>query len=191
MADTKISNLPSKAIPDQVDLLVIVDISDSTTKQTTVGGLKTSLDLFEPTGGLEGQVLTKNSAADYDASWVYPDSAKRVTLKRLATHAISALRVLKFDSITHVSYATSNSSYENAHAIGISLTTAAMGSEVDILVLGVLEDAFFNYPINENLYLDTSGQISNTPPVSGNLVQIGSSMGSGAIFFNPDSPISL
>ncbi len=143
-----------------------------------------------PAGGTEGQVLTKASGTDYDAEWRDPE-AKRLSITKKATHNISALKVLKFDSSDYVSYATSNTTFEDATAIGISLTAATTGNDVEILLFGVLEDPFFSFPVNAGVYLTTSGGLSDTPPVSGYLSKVGNSLGTGAIFFKSERAISL
>jgi hypothetical protein len=190
MSDKRISELPLKAVPEDADLLAIVDNDDSTTKKTTAGGLKGTLNL---TGGTAGQLLAKNSGTNYDYSWIDPE-VPRLTTTRIATTAISALRILKFDSGTHVSYATNDSTYGDSFAIGIALNSAIIGGTVEILLFGALNDPFFSYPVNENLYLDSNGGITNIAPSlpsASFLVKIGSSMGAGSIFIKMEQPISL
>jgi hypothetical protein len=193
MADKKISQLPVKAAPEDADLLAIVDDTDSTTKQTTLGGVKTYLNLFEPTGGTAGQILAKNSATDYDTSWIDPE-VPRLTTTRKATVAVSALRLVKFDSSTHISPATNDAAYSDAQVIGMALNSAVIGGDVAILLFGAATDAFFAYAVNDNLFLGVNGVITDIPPsapTANFLVRVGSSMGTGAIFLNMEQPVSL
>jgi hypothetical protein len=115
--------------------------------------------------------------------------ALQLTFK--ATTAMSALRLVKADSLTHVGLATNNSTYEAAQAIGVTLNAAGAGADVDVLLFGKLEDVFFTFPLGATLFVGTNGNITDVAPSSGFLTQIGHALGTGAIFINVEPPVSL
>jgi hypothetical protein len=144
-----------------------------------------------PTGGTTGQILAKLSNANYDTAWIDQIGANSLVVTMKATTALSALKLVKSDSTTHVSYATNNASYEDAQAIGITLTAASAGADVTILILGKLEDPFFTFSLGATLFVGINGNIVDVAPIAGFLTQIGHALGTGGLFINIEPPVSL
>jgi len=117
-------------------------------------------------------------------------SAKVLQTKLIASETISALRLVYQTSPSEAGLAD----YQNASkkdAVGIALTSATVGNEVVVLYFGRVVDAFFNFPLNDSLFLGNNGIVTNVPPVSDYSVRIGKSLGAGAILIKIERPIIL
>jgi hypothetical protein len=120
------------------------------------------------------------------------DEAKILADTYLAGQTISALRVVRASSNTEVVYATNNSTFENAQAIGIALNSGLFGSDIKVQFFGAVFDSFFNFPINAPIFLGTNGNISSSPGTPGQYnMRIGKSLGPGGIFIDLEEPILI
>lgn len=119
------------------------------------------------------------------------ESAKLLKISRVATTDVSALELVKADSATHSSVATSDSTFEDAQVLGLALTGATAGNSFEILLLGASSDGSFAFSLNAPLYLGIDGAITSTSPTSGHRVLIGKSLGVGQIFIEVTEPIIL
>jgi len=124
------------------------------------------------------------------------ESVEKLALTRTSDQAISALKVVRLTSSTNVDIADSTLTFADAIVAGIALDTApAAGVEIQVQTYGVLEDAFFTFPLNDLLFLSSNGTITNTAPSLGggdtHRVAIGKSLGVGAIFIDIEEPIIL
>lgn len=126
-----------------------------------------------------------NSASSQDAL-----SAKTLILEKIASENISALKLVYLDTQSSVSLAD-NSAEEIGTVIGVALNTVLAGGLVRVLVFGILEDAFFNFAINERLFLGSNGEITTVQPTSGVLTSVGFGLGAGAIQIGIDKPVLL
>lgn len=117
-------------------------------------------------------------------------SARVLKVSLIASENISALKLI---------YPTSSSSggladFQNSSkkdAVGIALSSATMGNLFDVLLFGRVEDPFFNFPLNDSLFLGNNGILTNIAPTTDFSVRVGKSLGSGAIFINIERPIIL
>ena len=118
--------------------------------------------------------------------------AEKLVLKKKAGEDLSALRLVLLDNNDEFVLANPVN-YEDSVTVGVTLTAALTGVGVNVLMFGKLEDAFFVFPLHDNLYLSANGIITNVPPVLPvpHSVLIGQSLGAGAIFVRIDQPIIL
>ena len=124
------------------------------------------------------------------------ESVEKLAITRTSDGPISALKVVRLTSATTVDLGDSTIGYTEALVVGVALDTAVgAGSEIEILTYGVLEDAFFTFPVNDLLFLSSSGTITNVAPSLGggdtHRVIVGKSLGTGAIFISVEEPIIL
>ena len=110
-------------------------------------------------------------------------------LEFTAAISISALRPVKLDASGNLIYA-SNDTYENAQMIGISTTSGLAGSTISVLTFGELQDAFFSFSIDENIYLG-SNVITNAVPTSGVYLRVGKAIKTDTIFIDIEETIIL
>lgn len=109
--------------------------------------------------------------------------AENISALRVVT-AVDAARVEKADIVT----------FSQAKVLGITLQAGITGFEGEILILGIIEDGSFSFPVNDLLYLGSDGNITNIPPelpTSLFSTTIGHSLGNGAIFIDIKDPIEL
>lgn len=118
-----------------------------------------------------------------------PDTAKLIVTKK-ASVTISALQLVYLVSNTHVGIADKGT-FAGSLVLGIALNGGSPGVDIRVQTYGVVEDPFFSYTLSDILFLDTSGAITNTAPTTDHSVQIGQSLGTGAIFINIERPIVL
>jgi hypothetical protein len=135
---------------------------------------------------LTGQLdLVNDAGSSQDAL-----SAKTLILEKVASENISALKLVYLDTQASVALAD-NSAEATGTVVGIALNTVLTGGLVRVLVFGILEDAFFNYAINERLFLGSNGEFTTVQPTSGVLTSVGFGLGLGAIQIGIDKPVLL
>lgn len=138
-------------------------------------------------GGIKGDPGPQGPAGPPGASG---ESAQRLEKNFTALEIMSALKLVKADSPGTMVKGFNNGDYEDAKILGVSLNALLAGNIGPVLLFGLLEDPFFNFPINSPLYLGLDGEITLTPPASGvYTVVVGKGLGPGAIFIDIQEPI--
>lgn len=127
---------------------------------------------------------------DYFEETEGTDSAKFLLDTRICAEVISALRLVTAINDTEIVLANKDN-YTESKVLGISLQAGNIGNEIEVLLFGKVEDSSFNFPLNEPLFLDLNGVITSTPPTSDFSVNIGHSLGLGAIFIDVKEAIEL
>lgn len=95
-------------------------------------------------------------------------------------------------SVGHVGLADATLTISEATALGICLSVGVIGQRIDILVLGVLSHSMFEvFDVNDQLYLDESGGITNIRRVDKFLTPIGKCLGLGEILVDVGRPTVL
>lgn len=112
-----------------------------------------------------------------------------VKAKKQCDIPISALKVCKATSANTISYASNLENILDAQSLCLSLQSGSAMAEIDVALFGQINDGFFNFPLNAPLYLGDDGEILGVPPLSGHLVNIGHSLGTGAILLNFKAPL--
>ncbi len=110
------------------------------------------------------------------------------TLKKIANETISALKLVVAVNDERVEIAEPDN-YNNSKVLGVAITGGNVNDEINIVTFGELKDSFFNFTLNEPLFLEANGTITETPPTTGFVVTIGHGLGSGAIFVNINEQI--
>jgi len=127
-----------------------------------------------------------------DSSTSIVDSATKLKIIRIASEAILSQDVLRAFSPTHCALATGDSSVDQAIVLGIADNDAAIGENVDIILLGVVTSTDFSiFTLNAPLFLDIDGGITDTKRTSGYHAVIGDSLGGNDIMFRPEKPIKI
>lgn len=102
--------------------------------------------------------------------------------------------IAQFQLVTAVSSTevilSSNLNAGTAKVLGIALEAGTSGDDIRILLFGLLEDPFFAFPLNDNLYLDNTGNIVNVEPTTPGeyITEIGYSLGTGSIWTRIEDP---
>lgn len=118
-----------------------------------------------------------------------PGPAGGSALQRAAGEVISALRVLY--ELDGAVYALDYRDAEHVDLLlGISLTSAMPGEQLNIQRSGVLDDAGWSWAPGR-IWLGTDGALTQTPPTGGFDVHIGSAMSATRITLNLSEPIDL
>ncbi len=119
------------------------------------------------------------------------DSAAKLIDEYIAAETISALQAVKLVDENSCELADSELTFDEGKVVGLALNAGTVGTTIRVQTFGIVEDASFTFPLNEPLFLKTNGTISNIPNTSGFNVQIGHSLGNGAIFVQIREPIEL
>lgn len=104
---------------------------------------------------------------------------------------LSALKCVTVTSPNTVIYANNNIDLSSSTVFGITIVAAQANESTQVKTYGVLRDSSFNWPVNTQLYLNTSGALTDTAPLAGFRTLVATSQGSGAIFINIQEPITL
>lgn len=117
------------------------------------------------------------------------DSAERLKDTKVCAEVISALKMVRATSDTEIVKAD-HTTYQNSKCLGIALQSGSIGTSIDVLLFGKIEDPFFNFAINAPLFLGLDGSITTiSDPEDEFSVTIGYSLGTGAIFVKVEEPI--
>jgi len=103
---------------------------------------------------------------------------------------ISAVKAV-YKTLNGVALAQNNVSLSEATVIGLTRTGALTGNKIKYQIIGKYVDSSLNFTLNAPLYLDVNGNITETAPISGYRVQIGTSNGLGEIQISIQDPITL
>ena len=118
--------------------------------------------------------------------------ANALKVTRIANVDLTKGDVVYAISTTHVDLATGDDTASKATVFGFVLTNALAGANVDILILGVLEDPIFSvFTLNDPLFLDVAGGVTDTKRISGYHVVVGKSLGGNQIFVNIRDPLVI
>lgn len=110
--------------------------------------------------------------------------------EKVTDSVISATCLVRATSPTNVDVGQPDT-VVNATVFGMATTAAVAGATTQVIEFGEVEDASFTFPLNAPLFLGVSGKVTDIPPTSGVLTQIGHSLGNGKIFINIQDPICL
>lgn len=121
-------------------------------------------------------------------------AAEVLTETKTYNETISAFKLLNAVDNDRVQIAEDISTFENAKVLGLAQVAGVLNDRKPITLFGKVEDVSFNYPVNTLLFLGNDGSITDTPPATPTSVysvNIGYSLGTGAIFLNIQEPIEL
>lgn len=130
---------------------------------------------------------------DYFEDVAAVDDAKRLSDDKTCGEDISALKLVRAINDDEVVLAKPDT-FSTSKVLGIAIQAGLTGEAITILLFGKVSDPFFNFPVNDPLFLSNNGEITNVPPVLPLQIystNIGHSLGSGAIFINISDPIEL
>ncbi len=97
-----------------------------------------------------------------------PDGGSAVTWP--AGQNMSSGRVVVIDGSEAFYFQPSDPAHEG-RAYGITITSATTGSDVDIQINGECADAAFSFAADTPVWVDADGEITNTQPATGVLIQ--------------------
>lgn len=112
------------------------------------------------------------------------------TLTVVAGEPLSAVKFVYLGA-DGKAYLGNSGTYATAEVIGITMTAASTGSNVEIQPFGPLQDASFTFGYSQMLFLTTLGNFSTTVPVTGHRVKLGQGLNNGQIFIDIDETIIL
>ena len=119
-----------------------------------------------PTDGDVGDVLTWNGAI-----WRPEAPGTSANLEVYpAGENLSAGRVVIIDGLEAWYFQNTDATHAG-RAYGITKTSATVGSDVTIQVQGVIQDAAFNFTADRIVWVGADGEIFDSQPVTGVLVQ--------------------
>lgn len=186
--------------PSEVDTIVIVQENNAEVGQVIPSSIDEYTILQDQSvniqmGNIVPDNLIVNCCDDTQSSGGngtgFVSQAEWLVIEKIAGESISALRMVKFSDADTVVLANSNTSYSNAKAIGIALSSASTGATVRVLIMGIIEDPFFTFPAETLLFLGVNGIITSTPPTSGYSVVIGEAPAVGVVSLSIREPIIL
>jgi hypothetical protein len=169
---------------------------------TDIDGIKKEAETFissefVTTSAPNSPVMTKANGL-LDPSIIPPTAVGKsasLVIDRIASGTILRGDVVKASTTNHVSIADPTSDLDSASGLGVALNDADDSEPVEVLILGIISDPIFNvFSVNEVLFLDEAGGITNVKPTKPSrnfLLIIGKSLGGNEVFVNLQSPITL
>lgn len=174
-----------------------VDVVQTLPTQLEVSVTETTLEITAPSTNTIEVLEPAQNVVEVQNMQVIQCPAESTTAEAIqqtyiASETISALKIVSSASLSNVKLADALTTFSNAKCIGMALNAVTTGQQVITTNFGVVEDPFFNYPLNAPLFLTTDGSISLTEdPLATHSVTIGYGMGAGGIFIDIREPIVL
>lgn len=161
--------------------------------RTTESSAFETIDFISIFSGQPGQPVKTNSSGFVDSSLISASAmAAAIAVSRIANETISRGEFVYSVNTTNVGLAVNNDTQERAMVLGVAMNNALFGEQVLVLLIGAVTDVAFNgLSINRPLYLNVSGGVTDTKPVTGYLVPVAKSVGSNTIFVSVSYPIKL
>lgn len=127
------------------------------------------------------------------AKVVVTSDAQRLSKTFVAGEAIAVNKFVRIGAGQECFIATNNGTFSDAKVRGIALNAGAIGENIEVLLFGLLEDPAFNFILNDPFFLGTNGDAVQTPPVTVGefVVELGESLGTGAIFTDLKTPVEI
>lgn len=122
-----------------------------------------------PTGGDVGDVLTKTGSGDYATGWEAPGAGANLEVYP-AGENLSSGRVVIIDGLEAWYFQNTDATHAG-RAYGVTKTSGTTGEDVTIQVQGVISDAAFNFTADRIVWVGADGEIFDTQPVTGILIQ--------------------
>jgi len=112
-------------------------------------------------------------------------------ITKIAGETISAIKAVYADTNTTIKH-SDKSVAGRQFCIGISKTAGIATSSIEVIIDGVLTDASFSgFTRNEPIFVGSSGALTQTPPTSGVLLEVGYYLGENKIEVEIKRPIIL
>jgi hypothetical protein len=105
---------------------------------------------------------------------------EEIIIKKIAGDTISPFKCVYLDTNSSCKL-SDNSTEALGTVIGITSQSGNIGDEISIVTEGIINDPFFNFNLNEPIFLGSNGSIINYQPTSGVLTQVGYGLGIGSI----------
>lgn len=122
-----------------------------------------------PAGGDVGDVLTKTGSGDYVTGWEAPGAGANLEVYP-AGENLSSGRVVIIDGLGAWYFQNTDATHAG-RAYGVTKTSATVGNDVTIQVQGVISDAAFNFTADRIVWVGADGEIFDTQPITGVLLQ--------------------
>lgn len=124
---------------------------------------------------------------------ITPTAVSAIQLTLTAVGTVTAFQMVVSVTGTTASTGNDNTTFQNASVIGIALTSATNGNTFTALLFGTTSDASFSgFTLNNPVYLNTTGFLTQTLPVRPNfLVNCGKYIGANTVFIDINQPVQL
>jgi len=140
---------------------------------------------FNPTTGL----LDIDNEIDSQSSALF---CRQVINEITYGEAISALKLIYSGVDGRAYVASSNETYEKAQVIGMTTRAGLENSVKEYVQFGVIQDNFFTFSGNRDLFLNETGFMTDLNPMNFKFYKkIGQSLGAGTIILNVEQTIVL
>ncbi|MCK5882754.1 MAG: collagen-like protein [Bacteriovoracaceae bacterium] len=118
------------------------------------------------------------------------ESATFLLVNRKLDEDITENTLVTATSGTNIAGASS-SSEAKSRVLGMLIESGVAGESKAVLLFGNRVSTGFTYGLNKPLYLNPTGGMQETIPVSGWVTKVASSNGSGSIFVQPEEPMEI
>jgi hypothetical protein len=148
---------------------------------------------FDNSGGGTTATNLQDAMAEVAQRSVVASYAAALKITRKASVNILRGEAVRAVNSTYVTLATKNGPIGNSIVLGFADADAAMDTNVNITLMGVVNDPSFSvFLVNSLLFLDINGAISDVRPSTGSIMTIvGSSLGGNDIFVSIQKPVQL
>ena len=134
-----------------------------------------------PAGGLDCQVLKKNSDVDQDAVWAYVTPSV-VYETHEAGESITAYQPVVVEN-GQIFVADNQNASHTGKFIGLATQSAATG-KVNVQRVGEIQNGGWSFTVGSFVFLDASGLLTETVPATGFLQSIGHASDTDKIILN-------
>ncbi len=121
------------------------------------------------------------------------ESSKKLQIFKIASEDLVVGDVVSMDGNSSCSKC-SNTTEENSSVIGICVSNALQGENVEILISGIFEDAkYSSIPFGVSVFQTSNGSLSvDATDILGRFfTRVGKSYGDGLILVRPEEPVEV
>ncbi len=123
---------------------------------------------------LEAQIVEEKLQFNIESSCVEYTGTKTSHVEHdiEAGEAINALKVIRNGDDNKAYIADSSDTDELHRVLGIAKISALIDNSVEYVISGILQDASWDWTMNEAIWFDNNGNLTQTPPASGFVKEI-------------------
>jgi len=126
-----------------------------------------------PAGGTTGQSLVKNSNTPYDVSWSNSGGNTPTLISSYNAANTIPIHSAVILTSTGADIASSSNVTHASKVIGISSTSALQNTTISVATSGDIIEPSWTWIEGNPIYLASNGSLTQTPPTSGFILQVG------------------
>lgn len=107
----------------------------------------------------------------------------------IAGEVLGGHRVVTLTGTPQAVYADASNAQHFGRLVGITTHAALAGESVAVQVVGKMTEPLWSWDLSRPVFLGATGQLTQTPPVTGFVLVVGMPITAQSLFINPQPPV--